>query len=87
VLKEIREEQGLTSKYVFTYGKRQRTIERVDRAFKGAPRWAAIEDFRFHDLGHTFASCGITRGGTLKDVQELLRHKTMTMTLRYAHLS
>jgi len=27
------------------------------------------------------------KGGTLKDVQELLGHKTMSMTLRYAHLS
>jgi len=27
------------------------------------------------------------KGVTLKDVQELLGHKTMTMTLRYAHLS
>jgi hypothetical protein len=27
------------------------------------------------------------KGGTLKDVQELLGHTTMTMTLRYAHLS
>jgi len=27
------------------------------------------------------------KGGTLKDVQELLGHKTMTMTLRYAHLT
>jgi hypothetical protein len=27
------------------------------------------------------------RGGSLKDVQELLGHKTMTMTLRYSHLS
>ena len=27
------------------------------------------------------------KGGTLKDVQELLGHKTMTMTLRYAHLA
>ena len=26
-------------------------------------------------------------GGTLKDIQELLGHKTMTMTLRYAHLT
>jgi len=27
------------------------------------------------------------KGGSLKDVQELLGHKTMTMTLRYAHLT
>ena len=27
------------------------------------------------------------KGGSLKDAQELLRHKTMIMTLRYAHLT
>ncbi|MBC8394449.1 MAG: hypothetical protein H8E17_18015 [Deltaproteobacteria bacterium] len=27
------------------------------------------------------------KGGSLKDIQELLGHKTMTMTLRYAHLT
>jgi len=27
------------------------------------------------------------KGGTLKDVQELLGHKTMTMTLRHTNLS
>jgi integrase len=29
----------------------------------------------------------IMRGASLKEVQEILGHKTMTMTLRYAHLS
>jgi hypothetical protein len=29
----------------------------------------------------------IMKGGSLKEVQEILGHKTMTMTLRYAHLS
>jgi integrase len=85
MFKDIRKEQELTSKYIFTYGKRN--ISRVDRAFRGALKRAQIENFRFHDLRHTFASHVIMRGVSLKDVQELLGHKTMAMTLRYAHLS
>jgi integrase len=85
VFKEIRKEEGFKSKNVFTY--HSQTISRVDRAFKGALERAGIEDFKFHDLRHTFASHVLMRGGSLKDVQELLGHKTMTMTLRYSHLS
>jgi len=75
----------LRSKYVFTC--KGKPIKEVKKSFKTALKNAGIQDFRFHDLRHTFASQVLLRGGTLKDVQELLGHKTMTMTLRYAHLT
>lgn len=62
-------------------------LTEVKRSFTAALDRAGIVNFRFHDLRHTFASQVLLRGGDLKDIQELLGHKTMTMTLRYAHLT
>jgi site-specific recombinase XerD len=60
----------------------------VQIAFQEAVRRSGIEDFHFHDLRHTFASDLVMQEGVeLNDVRELLGHKNMSMTLRYAHLS
>lgn len=40
----------------------------------------------FHSLRHTFASWLALNGEQLKTIQELMRHKTIQMTMKYAHL-
>jgi integrase len=75
----------VSSVYVFTY--QGQPFKGVKTAFKKALRDAGIDDFHFHDLRHTFASQVLMKGGNLKDVQELLGHKTLAMTLRYSHLT
>ena len=56
--------------------------------FPDAVEKAGIEDFRWHDLRHTFASRFMaTPGVGIRAVQEALGHKSIAMTVRYAHLA
>ena len=57
----------------------------IKNGFDGAVRRAGIKDF--HDLRHTFASHLVMAGVDLIAVKELPGHKTINITLRYAHLS
>ena len=59
----------------------------VSTAFNSAVNRARITDFTFHDLRHTFASRLVMRGVDLTTVKELMGHKHINMTLRYAHLA
>ncbi len=59
----------------------------IKNAFNRACKRAGIRDFHFHDLRHTFASHLVMAGVDITTVKELLGHKTLTMTLRYAHLA
>lgn len=83
--------QGITRRldvpWVFYNPKTGNRYKEMKRSFHTALRKAKIEDFHFHDLRHCFASHLVMAGIDLTTVKELLGHKTLTMTLRYAHLA
>ncbi|MBF0472430.1 MAG: site-specific integrase, partial [Nitrospirae bacterium] len=53
--------------------------------FDRALNKANIENFHFHDLRHTFATRLVQNSVDLYKVKELLGHKSIQMTVRYAH--
>lgn len=71
--------------YVFT-GKDGKRINCIKEAFKAACSKAGITDFRFHDTRHVAASLLAAGGCDIITLQNILGHKTLAMTQRYAHL-
>ncbi|HMK20712.1 MAG TPA: site-specific integrase, partial [Terriglobales bacterium] len=59
----------------------------IQTAYNNAVAAARLDDVNFHTLRHTFASWAVMRGVTLKELQELLGHASLAMTMRYAHLA
>ncbi len=79
-------EAGRAGPHVF--GPRQgRGVASVRRAFEGAVKDAGLQDVTFHTLRHTAASWMVQRGVPLYQVGQVLGHKSLAMTQRYAHLA
>jgi integrase len=57
------------------------------RHWKKAMADAGIENFRWHDLRHTAASLLVMNGATLYEAGQVLGHKSVQTTQRYAHIS
>ncbi len=71
---------------VFTY--RGRPINQANtKAWKAALKRAGIEDFRWHDLRHTWASWLVQSGTPLNVLQEMGAWESEGMVRRYAHLA
>ena len=82
----IRTRKHPQSPYVF-YKKDGSPIGDIKKSFFTALIKSGINNFRFHDLRHTFASHLVMSGVDLNTVRELMGHKSIEMTQRYAHLS
>jgi integrase len=73
--------------YVFVSAHDMQPLSSIRKAWTGVLDTAGVKCFRFHDLHHTFASNLVMAGVDLNTVRELLGHKSIAMTLRYAHLA
>ena len=79
--------RNIKTDYVFYNPETLKPFFDVKKAWQKALKKSHILDFRFHDLRHTFASSLIMKGVDLTTLKELLGHKDVKMTLRYAHLA
>lgn len=75
------------SQYVFHRGKGKLISEIDNEAFRRALLKAGIDDFRFHDLWHTWARWHVQSGTPLLVLKEMGGWETIEMVQKYAHLN
>ena len=82
----IRKQIGKHGTNVFSY-KGKPVTQVSTKAWYAALERAGIEDFRWHDLRHTWASWHVQQGTPLHVLQELGGWESAEMVRRYAHLT
>ena len=80
------QKQTKDTKFVFPAKDGQR-LDNIKSAWTTIMRATKINDFRFHDLPHSFAFKLVMKGVPLNTIRELLGHADLKTTLRYAHLA
>jgi integrase len=85
-LETLHQENGKHATFVFTY--QGRPAGRANNhAWRKALKRAGIEDFRWHDLRHCWATRHVQAGTPLHVLQKLGAWSDYEMVLKYAHLS
>ena len=79
--------QGSGEGWVFPNPNTGHRIQKLRRSWPNLLVQADIQDFRFHDLRHDFASRLVMAGIDLYRVKDLLGHASIQMTEKYSHLA
>lgn len=84
--KVVREQIGKHLTHVFSY--QGKTVIQVNTTtWRKALKRVGVENFRWHDLRHTWASWHVQAGTPLYALQELGGWESVEMVQKYAHLS
>jgi integrase len=85
-LRVLSVQAGRHPTHVFAF-KGEAIVKASTAAWKKALKRAGIDDFRWHDLRHTWASWHVQNGTPLNVLQELGGWESSQMVRRYAHFS
>jgi len=80
----LKEQIGQHLRYCFTYKGQPLRADVTNTAWHTALKRAGVEDFRFHDLRHTWASWHRQAGTSCDELKDLGGWKSRTMVDRYA---
>lgn len=85
ILMELPRDAG--NPYVILGDAEQGPLVNLQKPWRRIRKRAGLEDVRLHDLRHTYASVAMKDGIDPFTLKEIMGHKNLTTTLRYAHLA
>lgn len=86
-VEELQRFAGATSTLVFASTRRPDVAYHIEQRWREVLREARVRNLRFHDLRHSCASWLAQAGASLLAIGDVLGHRTLTVTKRYAHLA
>jgi len=86
VIKELQLFDTKDSSLIFASKVKEDVPYCFTKPWKKALEDSEIKDFRFHDLRHSCASYLAQSGASLLEIADVLGHKQISVTKRYAHL-
>jgi integrase len=86
VIKELNKFRQQGSSLIFNSEIKPDKAFCFNKQWKKALTLAEVDNFRFHDLRHTTASYLAMSGASLLEIADVLGHKQISVTKRYAHL-
>ena len=86
VIKELQLFDTKDNSLIFASKVKEEVAYCFTKPWKRALKDAEIKDFRFHDLRHSCASYLAQSGASLLEIADVLGHKQISVTKRYAHL-
>jgi integrase len=86
VIRELQLFDTKDSSLIFASKVKEEVAYCFTKPWKKALEDGEIKDFRFHDLRHSCASYLAQSGASLLEIADVLGHKQISVTKRYAHL-